>query len=65
MFQGGEGEHFLISFWGFDIVPYDICYHYSAQQVMDNSCTVFFKTAYIVLVNHQEVAHGKNCCLRR
>ena len=37
MFQGGEGEHFLFSFWGFDIVPYDICYQYSAQQVMDNS----------------------------
>ena len=34
-----------------------------AQQVRDNSCWVFFKTTYIVLVNHQEVAGGKNCCL--
>ena len=25
----------------------------------------FFKTTYIDLVNHQEIAGGKNCCLRR
>ena len=24
---------------------------------------LFFKTTYIVLVNHQEVTGGKNCCL--
>ena len=35
-----------------------------AQQVRDNSCPVFFKTTDIVFVNLQEVAGGKNRCLR-